>query len=66
MFLFSNRKKSIGLIILGSSFAFSMLKVSKQVLTIVTCCAVTIITVLLLSFTTDKFTNIGYLGFGFL
>ena len=38
---------------------------SKQTLTIVVCCVVTVIMVLFLSFTTDKFTSIGYLGFGF-
>ena len=38
---------------------------SKQTLTIVSCCYVTILVVLILSFTMDKFTSIGYLGFGF-
>ncbi len=38
---------------------------SKQSKSIVLCCFVTIVIVLLLNFTIDKFTSVAYLGFGF-
>ena len=38
---------------------------SKQTLSVVVCSVVTVLIVLLLSFTMDKFTSLGYLGFGF-
>lgn len=39
---------------------------SKQTLSVIYCSIITVIVVLLLSFSMDKFTSIGYLGFGFL